>query len=260
MRTVIVIPARLGSTRFPAKPMALICGKSLLERVWRLARAVDGVDDVLVATDDTSIARHAESFGATAVMTPVHCANGSERVFAAVADRLPRADIVVNLQGDAALTPPWIIQAVVAEMRANPDVSIATPATQLDSVRYAALLTAKAAGQSSGTTVVFNRQRDALYFSKLVLPHQRDRSAETPPVFHHIGLYAYRYAALERYVGLAPTPLERAEQLEQLRALEHGMPIRVVPVDYRGRSHWSVDTPADVGIVEEIIRREGELT
>jgi 3-deoxy-manno-octulosonate cytidylyltransferase (CMP-KDO synthetase) len=107
--------------------------------------------------------------------------------------------------------------------------------------------------------VTFDRNSNALYFSKNLIPFVRNSSKDDPYVFRHIGLYAYRHAALERYVSLEPSPLERAEGLEQLRALENGMPIRVVEVDYRGRTHWSVDTPEDISHVEEIINREGEL-
>jgi 3-deoxy-manno-octulosonate cytidylyltransferase (CMP-KDO synthetase) len=115
----------------------------------------------------------------------------------------------------------------------------------------------KVATPASGTTVVFGRNRNALYFSKAVLPYIR--AAGHTAVYRHIGLYGYRKAALARYVQLAPAPLEQTEGLEQLRALENGMTIRIVIVDYKGRTHWSIDAPGDVAIAERIIAREGEL-
>jgi len=118
-------------------------------------------------------------------------------------------------------------------------------------------LAQKQAAPASGTTVVFDRSRNALYFSKAVIPYMRKEGHAG--IHRHIGLYGYRKASLARYVELAPTPLEQAEALEQLRALEHGLSIRVALVDYRGRTHWSIDAPADVAIAERIIEREGEL-
>ena len=258
MRTVIVIPARKGSTRFPNKPLAAIRGRSLLERTWRIAKAVRGVDEVVVAVDDEEIRRHAESFGARAVMTRPDAENGTVRVHDAVRRLKPRPSIAVNLQGDAVLTPPWVIQSVVDWLKRHPKDLIATPAVRLDEKRLEEFVASKAGGRVSGTSVVFDRERRALYFSKGIIPFIRDKAA-SPPVYRHIGLYGYRWAALEKYVRLKPTPLESAEKLEQLRALENGIPLRVVEVDYRGRTHWSIDNPEDVAVAERIIEREGEL-
>jgi 3-deoxy-manno-octulosonate cytidylyltransferase (CMP-KDO synthetase) len=259
MTAVIVIPARKGSTRFPNKPMAPVLGKTLLQRTWLIAKAVERVDDVVVATDDEGIRRHAEGFGAKVLMTRPDCRNGSERVFDAVRQLKPRPEIAVNLQGDAVLTPPWVIQTVVDELRKDPAIRLATPATRLDWKRYDEFVQSKSGGRVSGTLVVFDLHRNALYFSKGQIPFIRDRNIAEPPIYRHIGLYGYRCAALEKYAALEPTPLESMEGLEQLRALENGIPIRVVPVDYRERTHWSIDNPEDVAKVEEIIRREGEL-
>jgi 3-deoxy-manno-octulosonate cytidylyltransferase (CMP-KDO synthetase) len=254
----IVIPARKGSTRFPNKPLAVIRGRTLLERTWRIAKAVKRVDQVVIATDDGEILRHAEGFGAKAVMTRPDCENGTIRVHDAVRRLKPRPSIAVNLQGDAVLTPPWVIQAVVDALRKDPRIPIATPAVRLDARRYEEFLQSKAGGRASGTLVVFGRDKNALYFSKGIIPFVRDGAADAP-IYRHIGMYGYRWSALEKYVKLKPTPLERTEKLEQLRALENGIPIRVVEVDYKGRTHWSVDNPDDVGVAERIIEREGEL-
>ena len=259
MNIVVVIPSRYGSTRFPGKPLAQIRGRSLLQRVWSIAQSVGNVSGIYVATDDARIADHAAQFGANVVMTPAECRNGTERVLAAVRTLKARPDAVVNLQGDAALTPPWVLQALVDTLRADPGVQMVTPAVQCTAAQVREMEESKRTNPDSGTLVAFDRKGDALYFSKSLIPHLRARDQDPPPVFHHIGIYGYRLETLERYCALPEGPLERAEQLEQLRALENGIPIRIVMVDYRDRSHWSVDSPQDVAKVEDIIAREGEL-
>ncbi|MGB9152884.1 MAG: NTP transferase domain-containing protein, partial [Alphaproteobacteria bacterium] len=128
MNAAIVIPARYGSTRFAGKPLYKIAGVSMLERVWRIAKAVRGCSRVVIATEDQRIMDHAASFGAEAVMTPESCANGSERVFAAAQAAKITEDILLNLQGDALLTPPWVLEAMIAEMERAPGADIVTPA------------------------------------------------------------------------------------------------------------------------------------
>jgi 3-deoxy-manno-octulosonate cytidylyltransferase (CMP-KDO synthetase) len=260
MDSIIVIPARFASSRFPGKPLTMVAGKSLISRVWDIAKAVPGVDAVFVATDSEEIAEHVLAWGGDVLMTSASCRNGSERVWEAVAGLFSPPRVVVNLQGDAVLMPPWVIEALVLEMQRDPSVSIATPATRLTKEQYDSMLAMKGQGIVSGTTVTFSTTRDALYFSKTVIPYVREWPKDGhSPIFQHIGVYAYTYEALKQYVGLPMGPLEYVEQLEQLRALEHGMPIRVVDVDLRGRTTWSIDNPQDVVRVEEIIRAEGEL-
>lgn len=258
MSVLAVIPARYGSTRFPGKPLATIAGRPMIERVWRHTAAADAVDRVVVATDDERIAEAVEAFGGEAVMTPETCRNGTERALAALDVLGGDAEIVINVQGDAVLTPPWVIGSVPVAMKAEPDIPMATPAVRMPPETEAKFRAAKAAGEVGGTTVVFDKAMNALYFSKAVIPFQRNPDAGTP-TWQHIGLYGYRADTLRRLVALEPSPLETAESLEQLRALENGIPIRVVAVDYRGRSAWSVDAPSDVHEVEAIIAREGEL-
>lgn len=259
MTAVIVIPARYGSKRFPGKPLALIRGRSLLQRTWTIGKAVSGISALYIATDDERIAAHARDFGAAVVMTPPDCATGTDRVLAAVRTLPARPDIVINLQGDAALTPPWVVQSLVDAMRSDVSVRIATPAVQCTLAELGEIEKSKRVHPESGTFVTFGKNGDALYFSKAIIPHLRSRDQDPPPVYHHIGIYGYRTDALEAFCALPQSPLERAEQLEQLRALQNGIPIRVVLVDRKGRTHWSVDTPADAKKVEEIIAREGEL-
>ncbi len=257
MTVIAVIPARYGSTRFPGKPLHEIAGLAMVERVRRLAKAAPTIERVLVATDDERIKQTVEDFGGDAVMTPEHCRNGTERCFEAVKDFAKADDVIVNLQGDAPLTPPWVIDAAAAAMADEPALQLATPAVALSEDAYDKLAAAKAAGEVGGTTVVFDRVMNALYFSKAVIPFRREASGA--PVHKHIGLYAYRFAALAKLVALEPSPLERTESLEQLRALENGIPIRIVLTDYRGRTPWSVDSPRDAEIAAAIIAQEGEI-
>lgn len=257
MTVIAVIPARYGSTRFPGKPLHEIAGVPMAERVRRLAAAAPSIDRVLVATDDDRIATAIKGFGGEAVMTPESCRNGTERCYEAVKAFASPEDVIVNLQGDAPLTPPWVIDAAAAAMAEDPALQLATPAVALTEDAYAKLASAKAAGEVGGTTVVFDKAMNALYFSKAIIPFRREDAGV--PVHKHIGLYAYRFKTLETLVALEPTPLERTESLEQLRALENGIPIRIVMTDYRGRTPWSVDSPRDAEIAAQIIAREGEI-
>lgn len=259
MDIAIVIPARYGSKRFPGKPMAPIRGVTLLHRVWLIARAVTGVSQVFVATDDDRVAEHARNFGAEVIMTSPECENGTVRVHQAMRSLAKPPDAVINFQGDAVLTPPWVLQGLVDAFQADPTAQLATPAVHLSWDELAELRKSKETTPFSGTVVVFDRSLNALYFSKTIIPSLRSVGGDKPPVYRHIGLYGYRMGTLDQLAALAPTPLEQAEGLEQLRALENGIPIRVVLTDYRGRTHWSVDSPEDATMVETLIARDGEL-
>lgn len=259
MSAIIVIPARYGSTRLPGKPLMMISGKSLLHRTWSIAKAVSHVDEVYIATDDERIKAHAEQFGAQVIMTPVDCGNGTERVFHAASTLATQPEIVLNLQGDAVLTPPWVIQALLDKMLADSSVGFATTAMRLSSSQYQQMVKSKQNAAVGGTTVVWDKQDNALYFSKSLIPFVRQVSDDGLPVFRHIGLYVYRYPVLKQYIALPPSILEQTEGLEQLRALENGIPIKVVQVDYRGRTHWAVDSQADIDHAEWLIAQEGEL-
>ena len=258
MARVIVIPARYGSTRFPGKPLEPVAGRPLIQRVWEIARAVANADSVRVATDDSRIAEAVAQFGGRTVMTGA-CHDGTERVAAAIRDLHPAPEIVVNLQGDALLIPPRVIQALIAEMESDPAVELATPAVQLSRAQADEMAAAKAEGDAGGTCVTFDSRGDALYFSKSMIPFERD-AADPPPVWRHIGLYAYRPEALARWVALPEGRFERAEKIEALRPLEAGMAMRVVPVALDGRTLWSIDSPGDVARAEAILTREGEPT
>ena len=258
MNVAIVIPARHASQRLPGKPLIEVAGRSLLRRAWTIARAVERTAGVWIATDDERIAAHARSFGADAVMTASDLATGTDRVRAALAQLPGRIDAVINLQGDAILTPPWVVQAMVDAFFADPEAGMVTAAVRLSRAALQEMIALKAQSPSSGTLVVMDQAGRALYFSKAIIPFVRDPAVEAP-VHRHIGIYGYRADILARLASLPPTPLELAERLEQLRALESGIPIRVVVVDYRGRTHHSVDTEEDLAFAASVIAREGEL-
>jgi 3-deoxy-manno-octulosonate cytidylyltransferase (CMP-KDO synthetase) len=259
MKIAIVIPARYGSKRLPGKPMVKVAGVSLLERVWRIAKAVKGVSGVYVATDDERVADHARSFGAEPIMTPSDVATGTDRVRAALHAMKDPPDAAINLQGDAVLTPSWVVQALVDTFLADEKTEMVTAAVRCSWKQLAELQELKSHSPTSGTTVTMDKFGRALYFSKTIIPYLRTQTFETPPVHRHIGIYGYSAKVLDQLASLEQTPLEIAEQLEQLRALENGIPIKVALVDYKGRTHGSVDTPEDIPVVEEIIAREGEL-
>jgi 3-deoxy-manno-octulosonate cytidylyltransferase (CMP-KDO synthetase) len=255
----IVIPARFGSKRLPGKPMVQIAGRSLLHRVWTIANAVKGVSAVYVTTDDQRVADHAAAFGATAILTSADCATGTDRVHQAMQAIANPPDAVINLQGDAVLTPPWVVEALVSAFHQDAAVGMVTAAVRCTWDQYHELEALKAKSPSSGTLVTMDKFGRALYFSKAIIPYLRNRDIDPPPVHRHIGIYGYSLAVLDQLSALPQSPLESAEQLEQLRALENGIPIRVEVVDYRGRTHGSVDSPADIPFVESVIAREGEL-
>lgn len=257
-KALIIIPARMASTRFPGKPLAMIAGKTMIERVWRIGKAVQSADDTVIATDDEKLREFSEGIGAKVIMTSPDCLTGTDRVAEASTFFQGRHTIFFSFQGDAVLTPPWVIEAMLQEMLKDPSIQMATPAVALSGAALGEFLENKKQSPSSGTTVVFNQKKDALYFSKAVLPFER-KEGGTRVVYRHIGLYAYRLETLQKLSRLPEGILEKAEKLEQLRALENGIPIRVVPVDYRGRTHGSVDVPSDVDFIESVIAREGEL-
>jgi len=245
MSVLIVIPARYASTRYPGKPLAELRGasgaaKTLIERSWNAACSVSGADKVVVATDDDRIRTHCEEFGAEVVMTSEDCQNGTERCAEASKALGDAYDIVVNLQGDAPLTPHWFVEELVAALEADANAVMATPVLRCEGEMLSALQTDRKEGRVGGTTAVFDRDHRALYFSKEVIPFCAETFApEAPtPVFHHVGAYAYRPDALGQYIGWPESKMEQLEGLEQLRFLENGAHVRCVEVEARGRQFW----------------------
>ena len=261
MKTAIVIPARFASSRYPGKPLAWLrlpsgMRKTLIELTWEAAQAVPGIDTVCVATDDARIADAARGFGADVAMTSSSCRNGTERCAEALATGALDADLVVNLQGDAPLTPPWFVTALIQAMARDPSAMVATPVLRCEPVTYAHLQEDRRAGRVGATTAAMAANGDALYFSKEVLPYIAPGAVPDPiPVFHHVGVYAYRPGALRAYTRWAPGPLETLEGLEQLRFLENRMAVKCVEVEARGRVFWEVNNPSDIARVEDAMRR-----
>ena len=264
MSVLLVIPARYASSRYPGKPLVELTGatgaaRSLVRRSWDAATSVPGIDRVVVATDDGRIADAARGFGAEVMMTPETCRNGTERCAVVARELAGPDDVVVNLQGDAPLTPPWFVSALVEAMLAAPDRLVATPVLRCDAEALAGFLEDRRHGRVGATTAVFDRMGRALYFSKEVIPYTGRPLGpdETIPVFHHVGVYAYRRAALDPYPSWDMGPLETWEGLEQLRFMENGLAVQCVEVDGRGRAFWELNNPSDVPRIEDILRRFG---
>ncbi len=238
---IVVIPARMAATRLPNKPLADINGAPMIVHVWR--RAVEAcVGPVIVATDSADIARAVEAVGGAAVMTRADHPSGSDRVHEAVeiADPEGRHDVVVNLQGDFPTIDPRAIAISVLPL-SDPAVDIATLAAEIIDEDEK---TAPSVVKLIGSSITAHRMR-ALYFTRATAP------TGPGPLYHHIGLYAYRRIALQRFVALPPSPLELREKLEQLRAIEAGMRIDVSIVDHVPRG---VDTPGDLILARELLK------
>lgn len=252
MSVVIVIPARYASTRFPGKPLSVFRGqdgswRTLIEHTWKVGMAVPGVDAVYVATDDRRIADACEAFGASVVMTSPECRNGTERCAEVLGKIAERPDIIINLQGDAPLTPAWFLSDLLAALKENPQFDAATPVLRCDAAALERLRKDRQHSRMGGTTAVFDDSHRALYFSKEVLPFG------SGACFHHVGVYAYRPTALAAYLDWPEGNLERSEGLEQLRFLENGSAMLCVEVDAKGRDFWEVNNPEDIAIIEEML-------
>jgi 3-deoxy-manno-octulosonate cytidylyltransferase (CMP-KDO synthetase) len=260
----IIIPARFASTRFPGKPLVALRGaggalKTLVQRTWECASAIEGCAGVWVATDDERIAGEVERFGGKVIMTSPDCLNGTERCADALDKLDSEAEFIVNLQGDAPLTPVGLVPALVERLVSDHEAVMATPAIRCSATMLAHLQTDEAAGRVGGTTAVFDRQGRALYFSKKILPYMPPAAdeADLPPVFLHLGLYAYRRSALAAYVAAPLSIFEQAEGLEQLRFLDNGLAVAVVPSEPLGWDAIEVNNPSDVPAIEREFLRRG---
>ena len=268
MKTMIVIPARYASTRLPGKPLVMIGGQTMLQRVVNLSlAAADGLKSVsvVVATDDDRIKQHCHDLGVSVVMTHANALSGTDRVAQAVQQLSDKPDFILNMQGDAPLTPPDFLQAMIRAFITSP-CDMVTPVTQLSWDELDELRKSKITTPFSGTTAVFDEKTGhAFWFSKMILPAMRKEESlrqegGKSPVFRHIGLYGYSMRMLETYHTLPESKFEHLEGLEQLRLLEHGYTIRCVPVDFAGRANMSgVDSPEDVLRAEALIAKHGEL-
>ncbi|MGH1455721.1 MAG: 3-deoxy-manno-octulosonate cytidylyltransferase family protein [Alphaproteobacteria bacterium] len=267
MKLAIAIPARYGSTRFPGKPLAVINGKTMLERVINVARkATEGYEhvDVFVTTEDSRIRDHATEIGAMCITTPASCPTGSDRVLSAIRQLDDWPDFIVNLQGDAPFTPPSIIRKIFEHFQNNPESEVITPVHQLSWNDLDRLRESKKQTPFSGTTAVINNEKRALWFSKNIIPAIRKEDelrAQSPlsPIHQHIGLYGFRSDILEKFCLLPQGVYENLEGLEQLRMLENGIRINTVNIDIGdGMIQSGIDSPEDIERAENHILNFGE--
>lgn len=259
MNAVILIPARYQSSRYPGKPLVPLKGasgtpKALIQRTVEAARRVAGVSGVFVTTDDERIADACSAFGVAVIMTARECRNGTERCAEALGS-LHGPDLVVNFQGDALLTPPEFVEALIERMRDDREALVATPAMRLRSAEVRELQAEEAAGRVGGTTVVTDSRGRALYFSKRIIPHLPAGAldSEMSPVRLHVGIYAYRPQALDRYVATPMSELESLEGLEQLRFLAAGVPVTLVDVETPPFALRELNNPDDVEPIERAL-------
>lgn len=260
----IIIPARYASTRYPGKPLVPLRGcdgqaKTLIQRSWECAMSVEGAKGVWVATDDERIRDEVESFGGRVVMTAESCANGTERCADAIASMGDVADVIVNLQGDAPLSPAFVVYDLVRRLADDPQAAMATPGVQCSRSVYRHLAEDAVQGRVGGTTVVCSSEGNALYFSKRLLPYLPAAEAERefPPVNLHLGLYAYRPEALRLYSAAPVSELEQLEGLEQLRFLNLGQKVAVVQLDPLAWDSIELNNPSDVDVIERILVQRG---
>ncbi|HXT01555.1 MAG TPA: 3-deoxy-manno-octulosonate cytidylyltransferase [Elusimicrobiota bacterium] len=232
-----VIPARMGSTRFPGKVLARLKGKTMVEWCWRAAKAAK-LGPVLVATDNSQVADEVRKFGGDVVMTPASCPSGSDRVW--LASRKRREATILNFQGDMPLLKPSTLRSAVKALTKGSDIATAV----------IPLSDRKRRQDSNVVKAVLAKNGRCLYFSRSDVPFGRDGASVES--FEHLGIYVYRRSALKRFVSLPPSKLEQTEKLEQLRALEDGMIIRAAIVDERP---VAVDVPKDLAQAEKLLRR-----
>ena len=261
MNSIILIPARYQSSRYPGKPLVPLRGvsglaKPLIQRSVEAARCVQGISGIFVTTDDERIADACSAIGVGVIMTSAECRNGTERCAEALAS-LHEPDLVINFQGDALLTPPDFVEALIRRMQEDRSALVATPAMRLRS-RDARLLQAEeAAGRVGGTSVVTDDRGHALYFSKRLIPHLPPHALddEMSPLRLHVGVYAYRPEALEKYAATPPSELEMLEGLEQLRFLVAGIPIAVSDVETPTFALRELNNPEDVEPIERALAK-----
>ena len=260
MKAVIIIPARYGSTRYPGKPLVPLRTregkKSLIQLSWEAANKVSGISEIYVATDDKRIEEHAIAFGAKVIRTSSKCRNGTERCAEAVSNARLEAEIIVNFQGDAPLTPSWFVEEIIASLKVDKSTDMATPVLRLDRKSYNLFFEDRKSDRVGGTTVVFDKNMYALYFSKELIPFFEISKIEQDkpiPCYHHVGVYAYRKNILREYLSWPESNLEKLEGLEQLRFLSENKKVKCVEVSSRGNVFWELNNPEDVQRIEKVI-------
>lgn len=257
----VIIPARYASTRYPGKPLVALAGangerKTLIQRSWECASSIAGSVGVWVATDDDRIADAVRSFGGQVVMTSPACANGTERCADALQSLGDVAEVIVNLQGDAPLSPNFVAERLVERLADDEQAMVATPAVRCSASTLTHLLEDAAQGRVGGTTVVFSRMGRALYFSKRILPYlPSSPGPDACPVYLHLGMYAYRPSALHAYAQSAASDLEVAEGLEQLRFFDIDLPLAAVTIDHLDWDPIELNNPSDVEAIERTLKK-----
>lgn len=244
MKVICVIPARYASTRLPGKPLSMICGKPMIQRVYEQACKAEVPAEVVVATDNELVFNAVKAFGGNVLMTSPDHPSGTDRL-AEVALNYQDVDVIVNVQGDEPMIPPEVIDDLANAFEDDANLSMATLKVEMPKEDY---------DNPAAVKVVTDLNGYALYFSRSQIPYPRN-IPEDYKVFKHVGIYAYRRDFLLKYAALTPTPLERAESLEQLRALENGYKIKVLESDFQG---VGVDTPDDLARVNEIFAKMEE--
>ncbi len=244
-RVVAVIPARYASTRFPAKPLAAICGKPMIQWTYERTAAATLIDDVIVATDDERIQACVQGFNGHVAMTSTDHQTGTDRIAEAVSNE--DADLIINVQGDEPMVSPDVLDQLIQAMLDRPETEMGTIAVPIDPE-------SESFQDPNVVKCIAGADGHALYFTRCPAPFARDeRPADAQPL-HHWGIYAFRRAFLERFITLPRSPLERCESLEQLRALENGARIFVLRA---AEAAIGVDVPEDIEKVEALMREEG---
>lgn len=244
-KSVVVIPARYASTRFPGKPLHRLAGKPLVQHVWERACQAKGIDAVIIATDDMRIAEAAFHFGAEVALTSPECVSGTDRC-AEVAAKLKKVARIINVQGDEPMVEPALISKLARTLKKERSLEMVTAATPFGPHEDPA--------NPNTVKVVLNKYSDALYFSRSPIPFLR--SDKPFPFLKHLGIYGYTRDFLQRFVQWRTGSLEAAESLEQLRALERGTVIRVLLTQH---ASIGVDTPADAIAAEALLRKPSRL-
>ena len=239
MKTAAIIPARMGSTRFPGKVLANLGGKPIVQWVWERTKA-SKADEVIVASDSEEVIRAVQAFGGNAQMTSPNHPSGSDRIWE-VASKLD-CDIIINVQGDEPFMEPTVIDQLIDVMQENPAPDMAT--VVVPSTRE------QIANNPNSPKVVVSADNTALYFSRSPIPFLREGGTDMP-LYKHWGIYAYSRAALSKFVSLPESPLEKCEKLEQLRALENGMKIKVIKTNFQS---IGIDTPEDLIQAEQYLK------
>jgi 3-deoxy-manno-octulosonate cytidylyltransferase (CMP-KDO synthetase) len=255
-RPLIVVPARYASSRFPGKPLEMLTGQSgkskpLVEWSFEAAAKVFGASAVVVATDDARIAAVVRNFGGTAIMTDSTCVNGSERCADAMQSASYEPDVLVNFQGNAPLTPDWMVHGVIATLIGSAGADVATPVIPCSEDEARQMRAARVAGRSCAVTAVMNQQGQALMFSREPIPAAH---AETPVLYRHVGLYAWDPKAILAFRNAPRGPLERAEDLEQLRVLEQGRIVQCCISPQADLDIPEFNEPADFPLLQNFLQ------